>query len=198
MGPAIACSDREAKASNRPLTNSDSLALWKWQVIMGTKAKGLYHLLEDTEDDVERAIRHETNHQRDLLKRDEERRQAEDALSNLKQSLDDLPAETEDLASTAAHAAARAAVTDAKSRLRSSMKSIDNLYHKADKLRQQQDSLMFQMSKVLDIASCIKVQSAKTPAEMWHKLVNFYEGCEIEDQFTLEESLHDITFIEHK
>ena len=78
------------------------------------------------------------------------------------------------------------------------MKSIDDLYHKADKLRQQQDSLMLQMSKVLDIANCIKVQSAKTPAEMWHKLVNFYEGCEIEDQFTLEERLHDITFTEHR
>ena len=89
MGPAIACPDRETKLSNRPLTNSDSFALWKWQVIMGTKAKGLYHLLEDTEDDVERAIRHETNHQRDLLERDEERRQAEDDLSNLKQSLAD-------------------------------------------------------------------------------------------------------------
>ena len=195
MGPADAANERDTKLANKPLTGSESFQLWRWQVTMGTKSKGLYHLLEDTPQDKEQNLRNANILSEDIEYELKEREQKSADLSAAENRLEDLTIlETAD--------EAREAESLNVATLKSQLADIKNRLHaldkKAQKVSQKKDTLMFLLSKVLDTTNSIKVQSSKTPSEMWNTLVDFYQGQEMEDQFSLEERLHDMTFIEFR
>ena len=65
MHPIFASLKESTKLANRPLTNNESFALWKSQVTLGIKEKGLYSLLEDTTEDADRAARRDQQYRRE-------------------------------------------------------------------------------------------------------------------------------------
>lgn len=89
--------DRDTKLSNKPLTGSDSFQLWRWQVTMGTKAKGLFELLEDTPEQARCNARKQSCHEQDLDEAESIHRTACDELTTAEDRLRQLESqETED------------------------------------------------------------------------------------------------------
>ena len=198
MEPSYANSERDAKLANKPLTGNESFQLWRWQVTMGTKAKGLYDLLEDTPEHAALNERQQSRRERELDSARDRHQLATDDLEDANLTLARLLSTEDGRELTAEHTAAVATKATAEERPREADRLLHELEKKARKLQTKQDTLMFLLSKVLDTTNSIKVQACTTPAEMWRTLVDFYQGQEMEDQFSLEECLHDMTFAEHK